>query len=216
MTDQEPTQFAELNKLQAMLEENQILHAKELHALQVELAEGGDKTAYDNKRKHSRELHEQVSQTLSKTIEETRESTRRTLADQLLQPDSNHPEDMRHFRAMVELVEQAGQDRAKVEALIHRALAYKDRTLARLLTRTHCGDRDHKTMHMALASIDPTVKATYDFENTWGAYNKDTRPAPKVGWITPEQAKEIWPGGVPGRTRDPFVKREFHDWRKDQ
>jgi hypothetical protein len=61
-------------------------------------------------------------------------------------------------------------------------------------------------MHQALSQVDPTIKATYDYESRHGAYRKDNSPT-MTGWITPEQAKEIWADGVPGRLKSPFKPR---------
>ena len=217
MTDQEPTQFDELNKLTAMLEENQVRQAKELHALQTEYADYVDRTEFNNRRKHSRELHEQVSKTIQGDIEQTKEQTRKALADSLMRPESNSDADRKHYQDCIDMIEGAKQDPKQVEELIHRALRWQDRTLARLLVRSFCGDREHITMHKALATIgDPTVKALFDFENSWGSYNRNNRPAVTPGWLTPEQAKEVWADGVPGRIKSPFVRKQFHDWRKDQ
>jgi Mg/Co/Ni transporter MgtE len=207
MTDQtELTPFPEIERLQSMLEEAQVHHAQELHRIQLEEQGKLDQSQYHAKRKQIADLHQEMTKSLTDTLAQTQEQTRRTLADSLLRPDSAHPEDMRHFRATVDLVESAGKDISKIEELIHRALKYQDRTLARLLVRAHCGTKDRKTMHQALAQIDKTCKATYDFESKHGAYRKDNSPT-MAGWITPEQAKEIWADGVPGRLKSPFKPR---------
>jgi len=206
MSDQTPTEFAEIEKLNAMLSEAQIHHAQELHRIQLEEQGKLDQSQYRAKRQQIGELHQEISKALTASIEETKEKTRRTLADSLLRPDSRAEEDMRHYRAMVDLVESAGKDIAKLDELAHRALRYQDRTLARLLVRAHCGTPSMRTLHQALSQIDKACKATYDFESRYGAYRKDNSPT-MTGWITPEQAKEIWADGVPGRLKSPFKPR---------
>jgi len=208
------TPFAEIERLQSMLDEAQVHHAQDLYKIKQELADRIDKTEYNTKRKQSAELHASMSETLSKTIQETKAQARKELADALLTPSSNNPEDVRHYRSCIDLVENAGKDNNKIDELIHRALRYKDSTLARLLVRAHCGTPDRKTMHQALSQVDPTIKATYDFESHYGAYVKDQRQT-MTGWITPEQAKGIWADGIPGRTKSPY-KQKPKDWRTEQ
>jgi len=216
MTDQtELTPFPELEKLEGMLSEAQVRGAQELFKIKQELADRIDPTEYNIKRKQSADLHNSVSETLIKTIQETKEQTRRNLADALLAPSSNQPEDVRHYRSCIDLVEGAGQDNTKIEELIHRALKYKDSTLARLLVRAHCGTPDRKTMHQALSQVDPIIKATYDFESHYGAYVKQDISKVWAGWLTPEQANTVWVDGIPGRTKSPYpAKRK--DWRTEQ
>jgi len=206
--NQEPTRFDELDKLTQMLEQTQVRHAQELNKLQQEYKDLVDRSEYKAKKREITELHEQISKTLSKTIEETRESTRKQLAESLLRPDSNHPEDVRHYRAMVDLVEQAGQDTKKIDELVHRALKYRDRTLARLLIRAHCGTKDKRTMHMALSNLDPTIKQLYDFESSWGSYNKQDSPRTWTGWVTYD-ANTRFPD-IPGRP-DHLQPRALHE-----
>jgi flagellin-like hook-associated protein FlgL len=207
MTDQELTPFPEIDRLTNMLDEAQVHHAQELYRIKQEEQGKIDQSQYNAKRKQSAELHEEISKALTASIEQTKEQTRRTLADSLLRPDSRAEEDMRHLRAMVDLVESAGKDITKIEELIHRALKYQDRTLARLLVRTHCGTKDRKTMHQALSTVDPAIKATWDFESKHGAYVKQANEV-WAGWLTPEQAKEVWVDGIPGRTKSPFIRRK--------
>jgi alanyl-tRNA synthetase len=210
MTDQEPTQFAEIERLTAMLEETQTRHARELNKLRQETIQDIDQSKYKIGREQINDLHASMSETLSKTIEETQEKTRKELADALLAPNSNHPEDVRHYRASIDLVESAGKDNAKIEELIHRALKYKDNTLARLLVRVHCGDQNHKLMHQALAQVDKTVRATYDYESKYGDYVKQGVPKVWAGWQTYD-SKERFPD-IPGRP-DHLQPRALHEQR---
>jgi hypothetical protein len=209
MTDKnELTPFPEIDRLTTMLDQCQVDHAQELYKIKQETVDKIDKTEYNNRRKHSAELHNTMSETLSKTIEETKAETRKTLADSLLAPNSNHPEDVRHYRACIDLVADAGEDINKIYALLDKCLKFKDNTLARLLVRAHCGDRAHKTLHAALASVDPIIKQTFDFESRYGAYvSKDKESTTWPGWVSGDQAKNLWIDGVPGRTRDPFLRR---------
>ena len=89
-----------------------------------------------------------------------------------------------HFQA-VQLVEDAKtiQDQ---EALIHRALRWGDKALARALVMKHGGVPERRSMHEVLAGVDPRVKASFDFERKHGAYVKKSASAGTwAGWQTP-------------------------------
>lgn len=189
-------QINDINKLQLMLEEAQVKHAKELSALRQETLHDVDQSIYDQKRKRITDLYQAVSETLQQSIQETRETTRKQLADQLLGAESNSDADLQHYRDCINLIEKAGNDSKKIDELVHRALRWQDKTLARLLARQYCGTKDRQTMHQLLAGIDERVKATYDFEVNHGAMRKDTRPSTWAGWRTYGKHELV---DIPGR-----------------
>lgn len=208
-------QINDINKLELMLEEAQVRHAKEVSALRKETLNDIDQTKYNQGRKKLSELYTAVSETLQQSIQETRENNRRVLADQLLGAESNSDADLQHYQECINLIEKAGNDNAKIDELVHRALRWNDKTLARLLTRQYCGTKDRQTMHQVLSGVDERVKATYDFEVNYGALRKDTRPKTWVGWRTykrgevvdiPGQIDELQPAYMRAKRREQLNK----------
>lgn len=199
MTEQ-PNQFDEVDRLQAQLEYVQALHAQSLQDLQQNEGKLLDRTAYNTRRKVLTEAHEQASKEITQRIEATKEATRKQLALDLLY-SGNTAQEQADFAEAVRLVEDA-RTIEQQEALIHRALRWGDKALARALVYKFGGRPEYKAMHEILAGVDPRVKAAWDYERKHGTYKpKGASSQTWAGWRTVQRQPGAWsdPVDIPGR-----------------
>ena len=89
----------------------------------------------------------------------------------------------------------------KQEELIHRALRWGDRELARALVWKFGGQEAYKAMHEVLSQVDERVKAVWDFERRHGVYAKKNTSQAWAGFQTYQRQPGQWsePVDIPGR-----------------
>jgi hypothetical protein len=162
--------FDDIDKLSARAEYVQTLHAKALQELQANEGQLLDKTAYHAKRKLLTDAHSEATKVLLQAIEETKAKQRKNLALELRYEGNTETDKQAWFHA-VEMVEGA-KTIEQQEELVHRALRWGDKALARALCLRFGGVPEYKAMHMVLAGVDERVKALYDFESKHGAFAK--------------------------------------------
>ena len=179
MTDQ----IDDIDKLNFQLEQVQKLHADSLRELQETEGKLLDKSVYNFRRKLITEAHEEASRKIAQQIEETQETTRRNLALGLRYEGDTETE-RKSWAEAIRLVEGADTIQ-KQEELVHRALRWGDKALARALVFKFGGQPDYKAMHEVLAGVDDRIKATFDFERKHGAYKKKGSSSQTwAGWQT--------------------------------
>ena len=160
-------QYDDIDKLSFQLEQVQKMHADSLRLLQETEGKLLDKTAYNQKRKVITEAHEQASRRIIEQIEETKAETRKRLALDLLYSGATAQEQADWAEA-IRLVEGATAI-PQQEELMHRALRWGDRALARALVYKFGGQPAYKAMHEVLSQVDERVKTTFDYECKHGA-----------------------------------------------
>lgn len=173
MTEQynQPTeQLDTIGRLNYQLEAVQALHAEALRDLQENEGKLIDRTAYHARHKLLTEAHEEASKRIAKRIEETQATTRRDLALSL-RYEGNTETERASWAQAVRMVEDANTIE-KQEALVHRALRWGDKALARALVFKFGGQPEYKAMHEVLSSVDDRIKATFDYERKHGTYKK--------------------------------------------
>jgi len=173
MTEQKynvPDDLDELDRLNYSLSFVQKMHADSLRELQETEGKLLDKSAYHARRKLITEAHEEASKRIAKRIEETQATTRRDLALSL-RYEGNTETERASWAQAVRMVEDANTIE-KQEALVHRALRWGDKALARALVFKFGGQPEYKAMHEVLSSVDDRIKATFDYERKHGTYKK--------------------------------------------
>jgi len=173
MTEQKynvPDDLDELDRLNYSLSFVQKMHADSLRELQETEGKLLDKSVYHARRKLITEAHEEASKRIAKRIEETQATTRRDLALSL-RYEGNTETERASWAQAVRMVEDANTIE-KQEALVHRALRWGDKALARALVFKFGGQPEYKAMHEVLSSVDDRIKATFDYERKHGTYKK--------------------------------------------
>ena len=202
MTEQQynqPIQLDAIDRLNNQLEQVQVLHEEALRDLQEHEAKLLDRTAYHARRKLITEAHEEASNTILQQIAETREATRKELALNLRYEGKTEAEKQGWAEA-VRLCEGADTIE-KQEELIHRALRWGDRELARALVWKFGGQEAYKAMHEVLSQVDERVKAVWDFERKHVVYAKKNTGQTWAGFQTYQRKNGQWsePVDIPGR-----------------
>ena len=202
MTEQQynqPIQLDAIDRLNNQLEQVQVLHEEALRDLQEHEAKLLDRTAYHARRKLITEAHEEASNSLINQIAETREATRKELALNLRYEGKTETEHQAWAEA-VRLCEGADTIE-KQEELIHRALRWNDKALARALCWKFGGQEAYKAMHEVLSQVDERVKAVWDFERKHGVYAKKNTGQTWAGFQTYQRQPGQWsePVDIPGR-----------------
>ena len=208
MTDQ-PQYFDDVDKLKAQLEYVQTLHAQSLQELQQNEGKLLDKRTYNAKRKMLTEAHESASQTLIQTIEDTKEATRKRLALDLRYSGESETE-RRAWTEAVRMVEGANTVQQQ-EELVHRALRWGDKELARALIYKFGGRPEYKAMHEVLAGVDSRVKAAWDYERKHGIYKKQhhaTGDQAWAGWQTYRDGDVIDIPGRPAHLQPSYLREQ--------
>lgn len=185
MTDQvdRSEYFDDVDRLSAQLEYVQTLHGQALRDLQESEGKLLDKSTYNAKRKVLTEAHQEASQTLIKTIEDTKEAMRKQVALDLLYAGESETE-RRAWDESIRLVEGA-RTIEQQEELVHRALRWGDKALARALVFKFGGRPEYKAMHEVLSGVDPRIKKSFDWERKHGTYKKkDASSQTWAGWQT--------------------------------
>lgn len=192
-------QLDTIDRLNYQLEAVQALHAEALRDLQENEGKLIDRTAYHARRKLITEAHEEASNTILQQIAETREATRRNLALSLRYEGKTEAEKQGWAEA-IRLVEGADTIE-KQEEIIHRALRWNDKALARALCWKFGGQPDYKGMVEVLAGVDDRVKAVWDFERKHGVYAKKNTSQAWAGFQTYQRLPGQWsePVDIPGR-----------------
>jgi len=196
MTDQ----IDDIDKLSYQLEQVQKLHADSLRELQETEGKLLDKSAYNFRRKLITEAHEEASRKIAQQIEETQETTRRNLALGLRYEGDTETE-RKSWAEAIRLVEGADTIQ-KQEELVHRALRWGDKALARALVFKFGSQAGYQAMHEVLAGVDDRIKATFDFERKHGNYKKKGASANTwAGWQTIQRQQGSWSDvvDIPGR-----------------
>jgi len=181
MTEQSE-QFDAIDRLNYQLEVVQKLHADSLRELQENEGKLLDKSAYNARRALLTEAHEQASQNIIQQIAETQETTRRNLALSL-RYEGNTETEHQAWAEAIRLVEGA-ETIQQQEMLVHRALRWGDRALARALVFKFGGQENYKGMHEVLSQVDDRIKATFEFERKHGNYRKGAQKKTWAGWQT--------------------------------
>ena len=202
MTEQynQPTeQLDTIGRLNYQLEAVQALHAEALRDLQENEGKLIDRTAYHARRKLLTEAHEEASNAILQQIAETREATRKELALNLRYEGKTEAEKQGWAEA-IRLVEGADTIE-KQEELIHRALRWGDRELARALVWKFGGQEAYKAMHEVLSQVDERCRATFVFERKHGVYAKKNTGQTWAGFQTYQRKNGQWsePVDIPGR-----------------
>ena len=202
MTEQQynqPIQLDAIDRLNNQLEQVQVLHEEALRDLQEHEAKLLDRTAYHARRKLLTEAHEQASNAILQQIAETREATRKELALNLRYEGKTETEKQGWAEA-VRLCEGADTIE-KQEELIHRALRWNDKALARALCWKFGGQPDYKGMVEVLAGVSDRVKSVWDFERRHGVYAKKNTGQTWAGFQTYQRQPGQWsePVDIPGR-----------------
>lgn len=202
MTEQynQPTDFDEIDKLNYQLEAVQKLHAESLRELQENEGKLLDKSAYRAKRQAITEAHEKASKIIQDQIASTMEETRKQLALKL-RYSGETAQEKENWQEAVRLVEDAGDNVGKIEALCHRAVRWFDAELARALVLRWGGRPDYKGLHEVLAQVDDRVRATFDYEVKHGNYKKGASSMAWAGWQTIQRKQGSWSDvvDIPGR-----------------
>ena len=147
MTEQynQPTeQLDTIGRLNYQLEAVQALHAEALRDLQENEGKLIDRTAYHARRKLLTEAHEEASNAILQQIKDKTAETRRNLALNLLYEGKTEAE-KQGWAESVRLVEGANSI-SQQEELVHRALRWNDKALARALCWKFGGQPDYKGM----------------------------------------------------------------------
>ena len=202
MTEQynKPTeQLDTIDRLNYQLEAVQALHAEALRDLQENEGKLIDRTAYHARHKLLTEAHEEASNAILQQIAETREATRKELALNLRYEGKTETEHQAWAEA-VRLCEGADTIE-KQEELIHRALRWNDKALARALCWKFGGQPDYKGMVEVLAGVDDRVNSVWEFERKHGIYKKGAQAQTWAGWQTVQRQPGAWsePVDIPGR-----------------
>lgn len=207
-------QYDEIDRLNYQLEFVQKMHADNLRELQENEGKLLDKSAYSARRKLITEAHEQASNAILQQIQDKTAETRRNLALNL-RHEGTTAQEKENWNEAIRLVEGADTSE-KQEALIHRALRWGDRELARALCWKFGGQENYKGMHEALSQVDDRVRATWDFERKHGSYKKKGPSSQAwAGWQT--YGKGELPD-IPGRSPEnqPQFRREQARAKYDQ
>ena len=210
MTDQ----YDDIDKLSFQLEQVQKMHADSLRLLQDTEGKLLDKTAYNQKRKVITEAHEQASKRIIEQIEETKAETRKRLALDLRYSGATAQEQADWAEA-IRLVEGATAI-PQQEELMHRALCWGDKALARALVYKFGGQPAYKAMHEVLSQVDERVKATFDYEVKHGAYKKkDASSQTWAGWQTykTNELPDI-PGRAPEKQPNYLREQKRKQWEQ--
>jgi len=202
MTEQQynqPIQLDAIDRLNNQLEQVQVLHEEALRDLQEHEAKLLDRTAYHARRKLITEAHEEASNSLINQIAETREATRKELALNLRYEGKTEAEKQGWAEA-IRLVEGADTIE-KQEELIHRALRWNDKALARALCWKFGGQPDYKGMVEVLAGVDDRVNSVWDFGRKHGVYAKKNTSQAWAGFQTYQRQPGQWSDvvDIPGR-----------------
>jgi len=192
-------QLDTIGRLNYQLEAVQALHAEALRDLQENEGKLIDRTAYHARHKLLTEAHEEASNAILQQIKETQETTRKELALNLRYEGKTETEKQGWAEA-IRLVEGADTIE-KQEELIHRALRWGDRELARALVWKFGGQEAYKAMHEVLSQVDERVKAVWDFERKHGVYAKKNTGQTWAGFQTYQRQPGQWsePVDIPGR-----------------
>ena len=169
----------EIDQLRDALDHVQKMHADSLRALQENEGKLLDKSAYRAKRQAITEAHEKASKLIQDQIASTMEETRKQLALKL-RYSGETAQEKENWQEAVRLVEDAGDNVGKIEALCHRAVRWFDAELARALVLRWGGRPDYKGLHEVLAQVDDRVRATFDYEVKHGNYKK--QGASSMAW----------------------------------
>ena len=203
MTDQ----FDDIDKLSYQLEHVQKLHADSLRELQETEGKLLDKSAYNAKRALITEAHEEASKIIAQQIEETQAETRKRLALEL-RYSGETAQEKENWAEAVRLVEGANTIQQQ-EELVHRALRWGDKALARALVFKFGGQPAYKAMHEVLAGVDDKVKATFDYERKHGAYKKkDTSANTWAGWQTYGRGEITDIPGRPAHLQPSYLRQQ--------
>jgi len=218
MTEQQynqPIQLDAIDRLNYQLEAVQCLHAEALRDLQENEGKLIDRTAYHARHKLLTEAHAEASNAILQQIKETQEATRRNLALSLRYEGKTETEHQAWAEA-IRLVEGAGTVERQ-EELIHRALRWNDKALARALCWKFGGQPDYKGMVEALAGVDDRVKAVWDFERKHGVYAKKNTSQAWAGFQTYQRQPGQWsePVDIPGRP-DHLQPRNIKEQRRKE
>jgi len=200
MTYNQPAELDEIDKLNVQLEVVQRLHADSLRELQETDGKLLDKSGYLAKRKAVTEAHESASKVIQDQIASTMEETRKRLALDLRYSGSTTQEQA-DWADSIRLVESATTIQQQ-EELVHRALRWGDKALARALVFKFGGQQAYKAMHEVLAGVDDRVRASFDYERKHGAYKKQGASSQAwAGWQTFQRQEGAWsePVDIPGR-----------------
>lgn len=209
-------QFDDIDKLHVQLEYVQRLHGEALQELQTVEGKLLDKSAYNARRKLITEAHEEASREILRKIEETQTETRKRLALDLRYSGATAQEQA-DWAESVRLVEGATTIQQQ-EELIHRAMRWGDKALARALVFKLGGRPEYKAMHELLAGVDDRVRASYEYERKHGNYQKKgTAPSTWAGWTTytgrgalpdiPGRAPELQPAYIREQKRQAMAQR---------
>lgn len=192
-------QLDTIDRLNYQLEQVQALHEQALRDLQENEGKLLDRTAYHARRKLITEAHEEASKEIIQQIKETQETTRKELALNLRYEGKTEAERQAWAEA-VRLVEGANTIQQQ-EELVHRALRWGDRELARALVWKFGGQEAYKAMHEVLSQVDERVKAVWEFERKHGIYKKGAQAQTWAGWQTVQRQPGAWsePVDIPGR-----------------
>lgn len=200
-------QFDDIDRLNYQLEQVQKLHAESLRELQETEGKLLDKSAYLAKRKVITEAHEEASKEIIQQIEETQATTRRNLALSL-RYEGNTETERQAWAEAVRLVEGANTIQQQ-EELVHRALRWGDKALARALVFKFGGQTAYKAMHEVLAGVDDQVRATFDFERKHGAYKKKESSANTwAGWQTYGRGEVTDIPGRPAHLQPSYLRQQ--------
>jgi len=212
-------QLDTIDRLNYQLEAVQALHAEALRDLQENEGKLIDRTAYHARRKLLTEAHEEASRKIAQQIEQTQETTRRNLALGLRYEGDTETE-RKSWAEAVRLVEGADTIQQQ-EELVHRALRWGDKALARALVFKFGGQPAYKAMHEVLSQVDERVKAVWDFERKHGIFKKQGASSQAwAGWQTFQRQEGAWsePVDIPGRPAhlQPRAMKEHRrrEWEK--
>lgn len=192
-------QLDTIDRLNYQLEAVQALHAEALRDLQENEGKLIDRTAYHARRKLLTEAHEEASRKIAQQIEQTQETTRRNLALGLRYEGDTETE-RKSWAEAIRLVEGADTIQQQ-EELVHRALRWGDKALARALVFKFGGQPDYKGMVEVLAGVDDRVNSVWDFERRHGVYAKKNTSQAWAGFQTYQRQPGQWsePVDIPGR-----------------
>ena len=218
MTEQQynqPIQLDAIDRLNYQLEAVQCLHAEALRDLQENEGKLIDRTAYHARHKLLTEAHAEASNAILQQIKETQEATRRNLALSLRYEGKTETEHQAWAEA-IRLVEGAGTVERQ-EELIHRALRWNDKALARALCWKFGGQPDYKGMVEVLAGVDDRVNSVWDFERKHGVYAKKNTSQAWAGFQTYQRQPGQWsePVDIPGRP-DHLQPRNIKEQRRKE
>jgi hypothetical protein len=218
MTEQQynqPIQLDAIDRLNNQLEQVQVLHEEALRDLQENEGKLIDRTAYHARRKLLTEAHEEASNAILQQIAETREATRKELALNLRYEGKTEAE-KQGWAESVRLVEGANSI-SQQEELVHRALRWNDKALARALCWKFGGQPDYKGMVEVLAGVDERVKAVWAFERKHGVYAKKNTSQAWAGFQTYQRQPGQWSDvvDIPGRP-DHLQPRNIKEVRRKE